>query len=145
MEVLEKSGFPGMKVLEFAFDGDRKNDHLPYFWTQNTVGYGGTHDNDTLMGYFTGLQYWELGYIREFLECRHGSIEDIVDKLFTCAYASVANVVIFQMQDVLKVGNIGRMNLPSSMGANWRWRMTKNQFGDKEVERLRYLTDIYGR
>lgn len=61
------------------------------------------------------------------------------------AYASVANVVIFQMQDVLKVGNIGRMNLPSSMGTNWRWRMTKNQFGDKEVERLRYLTDIYGR
>ena len=145
VEVLEKSGFPGMKVLEFAFDGDRKNDHLPYFWTQNTVAYGGTHDNDTLMGYFTGLQYWELGYIREFLECRHGSIEDIVDKLFTCAYASVANVVIFQMQDVLKVGNIGRMNLPSSMGTNWRWRMTKNQFGDKEVERLRYLTDIYGR
>ena len=136
---------PGMKVLEFAFDGDRKNEHLPYFWTQNTVAYGGTHDNDTLMGYFTGLQYWELGYIREFLECRHGSIEDIVDKLFTCAYASVANVVIFQMQDVLKVGNIGRMNLPSSMGTNWRWRMTKNQFGDKEVERLRYLTDIYGR
>ena len=145
VEVLEKSGFPGMKVLEFAFDGDRKNEHLPYFWTKNTVAYGGTHDNDTLMGYFTGLQYWELGYIREFLECRHGSIEDIVDKLFTCAYASVANVVIFQMQDVLKVGNIGRMNLPSSMGTNWRWRMTKNQFGDKEVERLRYLTDIYGR
>ena len=139
VEALEKSGFPGMKVLEFAFDGDRKNEHLPYFWTQNTVAYGGTHDNDTLMGYFTGLQYWELGYIREFLECRH------VDKLFTCAYASVANVVIFQMQDVLKVGNIGRMNLPSSMGTNWRWRMTKNQFGDKEVERLRYLTDIYGR
>ena len=137
VEVLEKSGFPGMKVLEFAFDGDRKNEHLPYFWTKNTVAYGGTHDNDTLMGYFTGLQYWELGYIREFLECRHGSIEDIVDKLFTCAYASVANVVIF--------GNIGRMNLPSSMGTNWRWRMTKNQFGDKEVERLRYLTDIYGR
>ena len=145
VEVLEKSGFPGMKVLEFAFDGDRKNEHLPYFWTKNTVAYGGTHDNDTLMGYFTGLQYWELGYIREFLECRHGSIEDIVDKLFTCAYASVANVVIFQMQDVLKVGNIGRMNLSSSMGTNWRWRMTKNQFGDKEVERLRYLTDIYGR
>lgn len=144
-EVLRQSGFPGMKVLEFAFDGNRKNDHLPYYWTRNTVAYGGTHDNDTLVGYFTGLQDWELGYIREFLECRDGSIEDIVDKLFTCAYASVANVVIFQMQDVLKIGNIGRMNLPSSMGTNWRWRMTKNQFGDKEVERLRYLADIYGR
>ena len=81
------------------------------------------------MGYFTGLQYWELGYIREFLECRHGSIEDIVDKLFTCAYASVANVVIFQMQDVLKVGNIGRMNLPSS---NCLVRSTE-RFDDKRI------------
>lgn len=145
VKVLEKSGYPGMKVLEFAFDGNRKNDHLPYYWTQNTVAYGGTHDNDTLMGYFTGLQSWELGYVREFMECRNGSIEDLVDKIFRTAYASVADLVIFQMQDVLKVGNIGRMNLPSSMGTNWRWRMLQGQFGPEEIEKLRYLCDIYGR
>ena len=145
IKVLEKSGYPGMKVLEFAFDGNRKNDHLPYYWTQNTVAYGGTHDNDTLMGYFTGLQSWELGYVREFMECRNGSIEDLVDKIFRTAYASVADLVIFQMQDVLKVGNIGRMNLPSSMGTNWRWRMLQGQFGPEEIEKLRYLCDIYGR
>ena len=132
VKVLEKSGYPGMKVLEFAFDGNRKNDHLPYYWTQNTVAYGGTHDNDTLMGYFTGLQSWELGYVREYMECRNGSIEDLVDKIFRTAYASVADLVIFQMQDVLKVGNIGRMNLPSSMGTNWRWRMLQGQFGPEE-------------
>ena len=145
IKVLEKSGYPGMKVLEFAFDGNRRNDHLPYYWTQNTVAYGGTHDNDTLMGYFTGLQYWELGYIREYMECRDGSIEDLVDKIFKTAYASVADLVIFQMQDVLKIGNIGRMNLPSSMGTNWRWRMLQGQFGPEEIEKLRYLCDIYGR
>lgn len=145
IKVLEKSGYPGMKVLEFAFDGNRKNDHLPYYWTQNTVAYGGTHDNDTLMGYFTGLQSWELGYVREFMECRNGSVEDLVDKIFRTAYASVADLVIFQMQDVLKVGNIGRMNLPSSMGTNWRWRMLQGQFGPEEIEKLRYLCDIYGR
>ena len=145
IKVLEKSGYPGMKVLEFAFDGNRKNDHLPYYWTQNTVAYGGTHDNDTLMGYFTGLQYWELGYIREYMECRDGSIEELVDKIFKTAYASVADLVIFQMQDVLKIGNIGRMNLPSSMGTNWRWRMLQGQFGPEEIEKLRYLCDIYGR
>ncbi len=145
VKVLEKSGYPGMKVLEFAFDGNRKNDHLPYYWTQNTVAYGGTHDNDTLMGYFTGLQSWELGYVREYMECRNGSIEDLVDKIFRTAYASVADLVIFQMQDVLKVGNIGRMNLPSSMGTNWRWRMLQGQFGPEEIEKLRYLCDIYGR
>ncbi len=145
VKVLEKSGYPGMKVLEFAFDGNRKNDHLPYYWTQNTVAYGGTHDNDTLMGYFTGLQSWELGYVREYMECRNGSIEDLVDKIFRTAYASVADLVIFQMQDVLKVGNIGRMNLPSSMGTNWRWRMLQGQFGPEKIEKLRYLCDIYGR
>lgn len=145
VQVLEKSGYPGMKVLEFAFDGNRNNDHLPYNWKSNLVAYGGTHDNDTLVGYFTGLQYWELGYIREYMECRNGTIEDLVDKIFVTAYSSVANLVIFQMQDVLKVGNIGRMNLPSSMGTNWRWRMTDGQFSPDKVERLRYLCDIYGR
>lgn len=144
-EVLKKSGYPGMKVLEFAFDGDRKNDHLPYNWNSNTVAYGGTHDNDTLVGYFTQLQNWQLGYIREYMECRSGSVEDLVDKIFKIAYESVANVVIFQMQDVLKIGTIGRMNLPSSMGTNWRWRMTNGQFGSDKIERLRYLCDIYGR
>lgn len=144
-EVLEKSGYPGMKVLEFAFDGDRKNGHLPYNWDKNIVAYGGTHDNDTLVGYFTGLEWWELGYIREYMECRNGTIEDLVDKIFMTAYASVANVVIFQMQDVLKVGNIGRMNLPSSMGTNWRWRMLPGEFSAEKIERLRYLCDIYGR
>ena len=145
VEVLEKSGYPGMKVLEFAFDGNRKNDHLPYNWKSNLVAYGGTHDNDTLVGYFTNLEWWELGYIREYMDSKHASIEELVDKIFKTAYESVANLVIFQMQDVLKIGNIGRMNLPSSMGTNWRWRMVQGQFGQDEIERLRYLCDIYGR
>lgn len=145
VEVLEKSGYPGMKVLEFAFDGNRRNDHLPYNWVPNTVAYGGTHDNDTLVGYFTSFEKCELGYIREYVECREGTVEDLVDKIFKVAYESVANLVIFQMQDILKIGYIGRMNLPSSMGTNWRWRMLDGQFGAKEIERLRYLCDIYGR
>ena len=144
-EVLKKSGYPGMKVLEFAFDGNRKNEHLPYNWDANLVAYGGTHDNDTLVGYFTGLQWWELGYIREYMGNPHASIEELVDSIFREAYASVANLVIFQIQDVLKVGSLGRMNIPSSMGTNWRWRMTKNQIQEKDLERLRYLCDIYGR
>ncbi len=144
-EVLEKSGYPGMKILEFAFDGDRKNEHLPYNWDSNTVAYGGTHDNDTLVGYFTGLEWWELGYIREYMGAPHASVEELVDAIFKTAYESVADIVIFQLQDVLKVGNIGRMNLPSSMGTNWRWRALKDQFTPKEIERLRYLCDIYGR
>ena len=109
------------------------------------VAYGGTHDNDTLVGYFTGLEWWELGYIREYMGNPHASVEELVDSIFKTAYESVANLVIFQMQDVLKIGNIGRMNLPSSMGTNWRWRMVQGQFGPDKIERLRYLCDIYGR
>ncbi len=143
--VLEESGYPGMKILEFAFDGNRTNVNLPYNWDSNTVAYGGTHDNDTIMGWLSNQQYWELGYLREYVEARHESFEQLTDKLFKVAYESVANVVIFQTQDVLKVGNIGRMNLPSSMGTNWRWRMKPYDFSDDKVERLRYLCDIYGR
>ncbi len=145
ISVLKKSGYPGMKVLEFAFDGNRRNDHLPYQWNKNLVAYGGTHDNDTLIGYFGQMQPWELGYVREYVECRDGSMEQLVDKIFKTAYESVACIVIFQMQDVLKEGTGARMNLPSSMGTNWRWRMTKGQFTPEKIERLRYLCDIYGR
>ncbi|MBR3645572.1 MAG: 4-alpha-glucanotransferase, partial [Lachnospiraceae bacterium] len=113
--------------------------------TANTMAYGGTHDNDTLMGYYSSLEPWELGYIKEYLRVQNGSLEDIVNELFRVAYASVANVVIFQMQDVLKIGNNGRMNQPASMGTNWRWRLKSEQFGSNEVEFLRYLSDIYGR
>jgi len=143
--VLKESGYPGMKVMEFAFGGDRANPHLPYFWNQNCVAYGGTHDNDTMMGYFGGLQDWELGYAREFLQVKTGRIEDMVDELFRLAYMSVADVVIFQMQDILKIGKDGRMNFPSTLGGNWMWRIKEGQFGEKEIERLRYLCDIYGR
>ncbi|MBE5957677.1 MAG: 4-alpha-glucanotransferase [Lachnospiraceae bacterium] len=145
VKVLEESGYPGMKVMEFAFDGDRKNSHLPFYWKKNSVIYGGTHDNDTLIGYYSQKQDWELGYVREFLRVRNNSLEELVDELFRLAYMSVADVVIFQMQDVLKVGNRGRMNLPSSMGTNWRWRMKQNQFEKHHIERLRYLCDIYYR
>ena len=91
------------------------------------------------------MQPWELGYVREYVECRDGSMEQLVDKIFKTAYESVACIVIFQMQDVLKEGTGARMNLPSSMGTNWRWRMTKGQFTPEKIERLRYLCDIYGR
>ncbi len=144
-KVLEESGYPGMKVMEFAFDGNRKNDHLPYFWTSNTVAYGGTHDNDTLFGSFSSLPEWDLGYLREYIGNSNASVEELVDGLFKTAYESVADIVVFQMQDVLKIGSEGRTNRPSTIGGNWCWRMKPGQFGPGQVERLRYLCDIYGR
>ena len=135
-KILKENGYPGMKVLEFAFGGDRKNPHLPYNYTQNLVCYGGTHDNETLLGFFEDRGDWELGYAYDYLDTRDKG--RMVDQVFRAAYSSVAVLTVFAVQDILKLGNWARMNLPSSMGNNWKWRMQKGQLGQHELECMRY-------
>ena len=118
-----------MKIIEFAFSGDRFNEHLPHCYEPNSVVYGGTHDNETLAGYFKTekRQWWELQYIADYLGAAHQS--EVVDKVFRAAYGSVASVAVFQMQDVLKLDNWARMNteyggekleMEDEAGAVWR-------------------------
>jgi 4-alpha-glucanotransferase len=143
-KLLEENGYPGMKVLEFAFGGDRENTHLPFnYTTTNCVVYGGTHDNETLMGYFCNHGDWELGYAYDFLDTRDK--RKMVDQVFRIAYGSIADLVIFQTQDILKLGNEARMNFPSTQGCNWKWRMRKGQLTEKELNDLRYLASVFGR
>ena len=142
-QLLKDSGYPGMKVLEFAFGGDRKNPHLPHNYTQNCVVYGGTHDNETLMGYFIEHPDWELGYAYDYLDTRDK--ERMVDQVFRAAYGSVANLVIFAVQDILKLGNWARMNTPSTLGTNWKWRMKKGELNDSHIKDMRYLASVFGR
>ena len=142
-KVLEYNNYPGMKVLEFAFGGDRKNPHLPYNYTQNLVCYGGTHDNETLLGFFEDRGDWELGYAYDYLDTRDKG--RMVDQVFRAAYSSVAVLTVFAVQDILKLGNWARMNLPSSMGNNWKWRMQKGQLGQHELECMRYLASVFDR
>lgn len=142
-KILKENGYPGMKVLEFAFGGDRKNPHLPYNYTQNLVCYGGTHDNETLLGFFEDRGDWELGYAYDYLDTRDKG--RMVDQLFRAAYSSVAVLTVFAVQDILKLGNWARMNLPSSMGNNWKWRMQKGQLGQHELECMRYLASVFDR
>lgn len=144
-ELLAKTGYPGMKIIEFAFSGDRFNEHLPHCYEPNSVVYGGTHDNETLAGYFTveKRQWWELQYIADYLGAAHQS--EVVDRVFRAAYGSVASVAIFQMQDVLKLDNRARMNTPGTVGGNWRWRMRQGQFNRERIEYLAWLVDIFGR
>lgn len=142
-KILKENGYPGMKVLEFAFGGDRKNPHLPYNYTQNLVCYGGTHDNETLLGFFEGRGDWELGYAYDYLDTRDKG--RMVDQVFRAAYSSVAVLTVFAVQDILKLGNWARMNLPSSMGNNWKWRMQKGQLGQHELECMRYLASVFDR
>ena len=142
-KILKDNGYPGMKVLEFAFGGDRKNPHLPYNYTQNLVCYGGTHDNETLLGFFEDRGDWELGYAYDYLDTRDKG--RMVDQVFRAAYSSVAVLTVFAVQDILKLGNWARMNLPSSMGNNWKWRMQKGQLGQHELECMRYLASVFDR
>ncbi|MGN0327393.1 MAG: 4-alpha-glucanotransferase [Lachnospira sp.] len=142
-ELLRKNNYPGMKVLEFAFGGDRKNTHLPYNYDTNTVCYGGTHDNETLLGFFKDRNDYELGYAFDYLDTRDR--EKMVDQVFRAGYSSVAVLAIFAVQDILKLDNSARMNLPSSMGNNWKWRMQKGQLNSEHVNAMRYLASVFDR
>ena len=144
-ELLRETGYPGMKIIEIAFSGDRFNEHLPHCYEPNSVVYGGTHDNETLVGYFKpeARQWWELQYIADYLGAAHH--EEVPDKVFRAAYGSVASVAVFQMQDVLGLGNEARMNTPGTVGGNWKWRMKPGAFGERETGYLAFLVDIFGR
>ena len=144
-ELLEKNHFPGMKIIEFAFSGDRRNPHLPHNYVPNSVVYGGTHDNETLAGDFRPecREWWELQYICDYLGASHQ--EEVPNLVFRAAYESVASAAIFQMQDVLGLDNRARMNTPGKLGGNWEWRMLPGQFNEERIGYLRRLADIYGR
>ncbi len=141
--LLQKNGYPGMKVLEFAFDGNPHNPHLPHNYSNHLVVYGGTHDNETLYGYYTEHSLKELEYACAYLGT--SVPEKMVQESFRVVYASVADVVIFQMQDVLCLDNRARINFPSTLGGNWQWRMKKDALRPEYQEWLLHMTQIYGR
>ncbi len=135
-------GFPGMRVLQFAFGGDATNDHLPHNHTPDSVVYTGTHDNDTTLGWFANLGNEEREYALRYLDTEG---RDINWDMIRAAMASVATLAIVPMQDVLGLGNEARMNLPASESGNWIWRMKSNDVKDETVQRLRDVAQTYGR
>ena len=128
----------------FAFDGNTGNENLPHnFEENNIVVYTGTHDNDTIVGYFRDKTEYELAYLYEYLNI--GSKEEIPDALIRLAYSSIADVVIIPMQDVLQLGNEARMNQPSTLGKNWKWRLKEGQFTAELQKEMLELATRYGR
>ncbi len=143
-KLLAKTGWPGMHVLLFAFDGNTANEHLPHNYADgNLVVYAGTHDNETIVGYFKDKTECELAYLYEYLNIKKKA--DIPDAVIRAAYASVADIVIMQMQDLLKLGNEARMNFPSTVGTNWRWRVLKGSLGEERRTWIRTMTLLYRR
>lgn len=139
-----KTGWPGIKILMFAFDDDTANEHLPHnYQDTNMVVYAGTHDNETIVGYFRDKSDYELAYLYEYLNIHYK--EEIPDALIRAAYASIADVAIIQMQDLMKLGNEARMNAPSTVGRNWRWRIGKDTLSEERRAWIRTLAAVYRR
>ena len=139
-----KTGWPGIKILMFAFDDDTANEHLPHNYPDtNMVVYAGTHDNETIVGYFRDKSDYELAYLYEYLNIKYK--EEIPDALIRAAYASIADVAIIQMQDLLKLGNEARMNAPSTVGRNWRWRIGKDTLSEERRAWIRTMATVYRR
>lgn len=143
-KLMNKTGWPGIKILMLAFGDDTANEHLPHNYTDsNLVVYAGTHDSETIVGYFRDKTDYELAYLYEYLNIKYK--EEIPDALIRAAYASIADVAIIQMQDLMKLGNEARMNAPSTVGSNWRWRIGTDTLSEERRAWIRTLATVYRR
>jgi 4-alpha-glucanotransferase len=142
-ELRDQFNLPGMRVLHFAFGDDAKNPYLPHNYSNpNTVVYTGTHDNDTTIGWFDSLEEWERERVQSYLG-RDGS--DIAWSLMRAAYASVADMAVVPLQDILRLGTEARMNVPGVTGGNWSWRYRSDMLTPGLAEGLCFFSETYGR
>jgi 4-alpha-glucanotransferase len=139
----DQFGFPGMKILQFAFDSGSGNPYLPFNYSQNCVVYTGTHDNDTTVGWFNHRSPEQQSWVTQYLN--HFNPEAIHWNLIRMAFGSVANQAIIPLQDLLGLGSEARMNSPSTEMGNWGWRYANGILTDELGERLKRMTAIYGR
>lgn len=142
-ELMKRSGYPGMKILQHAWDGNPENEHLPINYEHNYCVYLGTHDNDTMAAAIDAMDNKKKKYLMDYIG--KDNLDDAVWDLIRVAYSSVADTVLVQMQDILGLDNTARMNLPSTVGCNWRWRVTKAQLTVKISKKLKKLSQTYGR
>ena len=143
-QLLKDSGFPGMKVLEFAFDSRDSNnaDYLPHNYPEYCIAYAGTHDNETICGWKKTAAPEDIAYAKDYLKLSDDDFcWDMIDRL----WATAANTVIIQAQDILELGSESRMNIPSTLGGNWSWRALEGAFTDEIADRLRKITEQHNR
>ena len=142
------SGFPGMKVLEFAFDtrdSGSAADYQPHNYTENSVVYTGTHDNETLVGWFGSIPKEDLQMARDYLCDHHTPKKWLYKSFIAMAMRSVSKYCIIPMQDWLGLDNSCRINFPSTIGTNWRWRLTEDQLTEELQKEIFAVTRRYHR
>ena len=142
-ELLHQSGYPGMKVLEFAFDSRDGGDYLPHTYPRHCVVYTGTHDNEPVNGWFETAPAPDIAHALDYLKLTRE--EGYHWGMMRAAWASVADLAIVQAQDLLGLGHEARMNTPSTLGGNWCWRALPGVFDDALAAKVRHQMELYGR
>ena len=144
LDLRDASGYPGMKVLEFAFDSREPSDYLPHTYIPNTVCYTGTHDNMTMRQWFETAAPDAVEYATEYMSLTEQ--EGLVWGVIRTAYSSVSDLCVIQMQDFLNLGGEARMNFPGTLSdSNWTWRAKDDIMGKTLAKRILAMTKLYGR
>lgn len=143
IRLVQKTGYPGMKIIQFAFDSDEENTYLPHNYERNCVVYTGTHDNDTTVGWVRNAEAKAVRYAVKYLNV--SGKRELPEACVKAALSSVADTAIIPLQDYLKLGSAARINIPSTLGCNWRWRMKKGVLTKELAKQIKQWTKIYGR
>lgn len=141
--LLKQSGYPGMKILQFAFDPNEDSGYLPHNYEKNCIAYTGTHDNDTVLGWAKSLKRADLRFAKRYMN--HKRSIPFNWTMNMTVLASVADTAIITMQDILGLSSEGRMNIPSTLGGNWIWRAEKTDLEAENFVKLYYYTKLYSR
>ena len=143
LKLVKKTGFPGMKVLLFAFDEHEPSSYLPHNYDKNCIVYTGTHDNDTIEGWIKSASKGDVRFARKYLGV--SSNKKLREAMIRAGLSSVADTFIAPIQDYLGLDNAARINHPSTLGGNWEWRLTKDQLTEELAKEMANLVKIYAR
>lgn len=144
-ELVEKSGFPGMRVLQFGFQGDSDSPHLPHNYKNNCIAYTGTHDNNTLLGYVWELDADTRKRLLSYCGFEGDDWNSCYDSVLRTMFASHAGLLILPVQDLLLYGSDTRLNVPGRSGGNWSYRITRGQLDGINRDKFRKWNSEYGR
>ncbi len=145
LKLVKDTGFPGMKVLEFAFNSREDSDYLPHNYVKNSIVYTSAHDNDTILGWYDSISGADRKYADDYLNNAGHTGEELAWDYIRLAMGSVADTCIISMHDFLALGSEARINIPSTLGGNWVWRMDKNAFSRTLIKKIYFMTCLYSR
>jgi 4-alpha-glucanotransferase len=144
-ELKDEFGLPGMKVLQFAFDGNTSNPHLPHQHRRGDVIYTGTHDNDTTLGWIKDEGNYNKEFFKDYTGCSSDSAEQMFMTMLRMALSSVSFLCVIPMQDLLMLDSEARMNTPGTVGDNWEWRFDWQQVRPEIIGKISALIALYQR